>query len=299
MKYFDPVNYDRNVAVVPVGADLATITGTSGTANLTVNGVAYLATFDTDLDETAEDFVASHRAALLLRGITVAAVGSVKQVDTVTVTGASGTATIAAAGGLSKVVTFTSTLTISCTNFVASWAADYLAVGLVITADGETVVFTAAELGLEFVHPTIDPLTGDLDGSVANTTPGASVLQFGTKRSHIVTNRVAVTVANVSGDLSATLTGTFIPDFNIARVYQLAVSAAITIAAPLNLKDGQYVRFEITTDANLTITWNAAYQFAGGTEHTQTSTALDILAGNYNAASGKVYLTLESSDVKA
>jgi hypothetical protein len=48
-----------------------TITGTSGTANVTVGGIAYLATFATDLDTTAANFVTAHAAALLLRRITV------------------------------------------------------------------------------------------------------------------------------------------------------------------------------------------------------------------------------------
>lgn len=48
-----------------------TLTGTSGTANITVNGTAYLATFDTDLSTTAANFVTAHSTALLAAGITV------------------------------------------------------------------------------------------------------------------------------------------------------------------------------------------------------------------------------------
>ena len=44
-----------------------TITGTSGTANVNINGINYLATFDTDLNTTASNFVTLHAAALLLR----------------------------------------------------------------------------------------------------------------------------------------------------------------------------------------------------------------------------------------
>jgi len=51
-----------------------TLTGTSGTANINVNGVNYLSTFDTDLTETASDFVTAHAAAILAAtGITVTA----------------------------------------------------------------------------------------------------------------------------------------------------------------------------------------------------------------------------------
>ena len=50
-----------------------TLTGTSGTANITVGGVNYLATFTTNLNTSATNFVTSHAAALLALGITVTA----------------------------------------------------------------------------------------------------------------------------------------------------------------------------------------------------------------------------------
>lgn len=53
-----------------------TLTGTSGTANITVNGTAYLATFDTSLTVTAADFVTSHLAALEARGYEVTSNGA-------------------------------------------------------------------------------------------------------------------------------------------------------------------------------------------------------------------------------
>jgi len=48
-----------------------TLTGTSGTANVAVNGVNYLATFNTDLTTTASDFVTAHGATLLALGFTI------------------------------------------------------------------------------------------------------------------------------------------------------------------------------------------------------------------------------------
>jgi len=41
------------------------LTGTSGTANVSIDGTAYLATFDTTLATTAANFVALHAAAIL------------------------------------------------------------------------------------------------------------------------------------------------------------------------------------------------------------------------------------------
>jgi len=42
-----------------------TLSGTGGTANINVNGTNYLATFNTDLATTAQDFVTTHGAAIL------------------------------------------------------------------------------------------------------------------------------------------------------------------------------------------------------------------------------------------
>jgi len=299
MKLFDSENTDRSVLAMAVGGDTLTLTGTSGTADVTIDGIEYVATFDTDLDETSEDFKATHKAALRLRGIFTEVVGSVKQVDTVSVTGTSGTATIAAAGGLQSTVTWDTNLTDTCANFVTAYAAAYLAVGIVITSSVADIIFTSTELGQEFLHPTITPATGDLDGTVANTTAPASILVFSKKNPHVMTQRCAVSVANATGDLNGTVAATLILDCNTARVFQLAVSAPLTLAAPRNMQGGQYIRLEITTNANLAITWNAKFQFAGGTEPTQTSTALDILEGSYNKTAAKFYMTVRSPDVKA
>ena len=57
--------YQTTAAVA--GEKTSTITGTSGTANITINGVAYLATFNTSLTQTATDFVATHGPAILAR----------------------------------------------------------------------------------------------------------------------------------------------------------------------------------------------------------------------------------------
>lgn len=67
------------VRVMPSGQRGArgfTLTGTSGTANITVNGTAYLATFSSTLGTTATNFVTTHAAALKALGITVAKYGT-------------------------------------------------------------------------------------------------------------------------------------------------------------------------------------------------------------------------------
>lgn len=105
-----------------------------------------------------------------------------KQVDTITLTGTSGTANVTLVGGLTKTATFSSTLAGTATAFVTSHAAAYLAEGIVVTAVGATIVFTAAVGGTAFVSPAIANATGDLAGTVANTTSNISgtTLQFDT-----------------------------------------------------------------------------------------------------------------------
>lgn len=56
--------------------DTVTLTGTSGTANLTVAVTTYLLTFASNLTTTAANAVTLHAAALLLRGITLTSSGA-------------------------------------------------------------------------------------------------------------------------------------------------------------------------------------------------------------------------------
>lgn|SRR3990167_1095663 len=63
-----------NSAVAQVATH--TLTGTSGTANVGINGANYLATFTTDLTTSAANFVTSHAATLLTIGITATSSGA-------------------------------------------------------------------------------------------------------------------------------------------------------------------------------------------------------------------------------
>jgi hypothetical protein len=86
------------VRVMPAGhkgAQGFTLTGTSGTANINVNGTNYLATFNTSLSQTATDFVTTHAAAILVNhGVTVTKAGTAdlrfKTATTLTITNATG-----------------------------------------------------------------------------------------------------------------------------------------------------------------------------------------------------------------
>ena len=93
------------------------------------------------------------------------------QIDTVTLTGTSGTANITGAGGLTKLVTFNSDLTTTAADFVTAHAAAYLAVGIEITSADEILTFTAHVAGTAFTSPVIANVSGDLNGTVDNVIP--------------------------------------------------------------------------------------------------------------------------------
>jgi hypothetical protein len=111
--------------------------------------------------------------------------GAQTQVETITLTGTSGTATVAAAGGLSKVATYGDSLTDTAGDFVTSWAAAYLAVGITITSDGPTIIFTDAVPGTGFTAPTIANLTTNLAGTVAHTMPNIAEADSGAIRGRL------------------------------------------------------------------------------------------------------------------
>lgn len=53
------------------------LTGTSGTATITIAGTGYLATFNTDLETTAADFITTHESAINTQGFRVEQFGSI------------------------------------------------------------------------------------------------------------------------------------------------------------------------------------------------------------------------------
>ena len=95
---------------------------------------------------------------------------AVAQVDTLTLTGTSGTADVTGTGGLTKTATFNTDLTTTASDFVTAFAADYLAVGITLTSSGEDIIFTASVAGVSFTSPVITTTDGDLSGTVVNTT---------------------------------------------------------------------------------------------------------------------------------
>jgi hypothetical protein len=87
------------------------LTGTSGDADISVDGVAYSAVFNTDLSTTASGFVSTHSADLLEAGISVVAVGetlyfaAVEEGDSFTISIANTTPDLDGTVSISPVIT--------------------------------------------------------------------------------------------------------------------------------------------------------------------------------------------------
>lgn len=93
----------------------------------------------------------------------------VAQVDTVTLTGTGGTANISAAGGLTKLATWNTSLTQTAADFVTAHAAAYALVGITVTSSVADIIFTSTLVGMPFEHPVITNVTLTLDGTVVST----------------------------------------------------------------------------------------------------------------------------------
>jgi hypothetical protein len=91
------------------------------------------------------------------------------QIDTITLTGTSGTAHISLAGGLTKTATFNIDLPTTASDFVTANSAAYLAQGIVITSNSADIIFTANVSGTPFTSPAITNTSGNLNGNVVNT----------------------------------------------------------------------------------------------------------------------------------
>ncbi len=96
------------------------------------------------------------------------------RVDTITLTGSTGTCNILV-GGFTGLATFSMTLSITAQDFVTAYESDYDAVGIVLTSVGADLIFTAKVAGTEFDGETsLVNASGNLFGSIAYTTSSYS-----------------------------------------------------------------------------------------------------------------------------
>lgn len=198
----------ETVAPVPIGTGTITGIGTSKTVTFNTtatqtatdfkNGtgnIAYYATLGVTLSSSGADIIftavtagtgftspvftntAGDIAGTLASTATkyYANVTAIKQVETVLITGTSGSLTVTAAGSLSKTLPFTWTILDSINNFVIANAAAYLAANIVLTGTATQLVFTAQTAGTGFTAPVITNITDNLAGTVVST-PNISLI---------------------------------------------------------------------------------------------------------------------------
>jgi hypothetical protein len=100
----------------------------------------------------------------------------IKQVDTVTLSGTSGTANLTCAGVI-RVLTFNTSLTQTATDFVTANEAADSGVGVVLTSSGPDLIFTSTIAGIPFTSPWVALLTGDLVGVTVHTTANVPAVE--------------------------------------------------------------------------------------------------------------------------
>lgn len=172
-----------------------TLTGTNGTANITINGVTVLVNFVSSLEQSAAYFVADNLSTFT--GVAITNPGSavisfsgpitscsiatvsgnlsgsvahpqtaVKRKDTITLTGTSGTANVLC-DGVTRVATFFNSLTETAAGFAASYSALYLAGGVVLTSSSNTIIFESQTAGVNFTgNTTITNVVNPNQGSL-------------------------------------------------------------------------------------------------------------------------------------
>lgn len=123
-------------------------------------------------------------AAAVKQKDTITLIGSApaKHKYTLTLSGTSGTAQITGTGTLIKTITFatggTLDLAQTANDYYIENAAFYLVEGATLTQSNNTLIFEAVTAGTPIVIPTITNLTGDLFGTVVETTPNVVVGQL-------------------------------------------------------------------------------------------------------------------------
>jgi hypothetical protein len=198
-------NTQANSAGTP-RIDYAELSGTEGTASILCNGITRLATFRDDLPTTIADFVSSwysdyYAAGVMIShdsedrvifteingadftgatyvtnvsdeltggtGTTQSHVEGQKRIDTISLSGTGGTASVTC-DGLSKRCIYSDSLTNTAAGFVTSYAAAYLERGVVVTSSGEDIIFTAEYAGQNFTGATtITNVAGFYAGSIS------------------------------------------------------------------------------------------------------------------------------------
>lgn len=186
-----------------------TITGSSGSANITFNGTAYPLTFNSSLVQTATDFVTTNASAIakVFGGASVESTGAIikfvankpdvfiyvsnavnssgnlagtvlyttvasvsHQVATVTLSGTSGTCLVNF-NGTDYPLVFDTSLTKTADNFVSQYASSILSIpfGESVVSSSSGTIIFTAKKSNGFIRASVTGLSGSMGGSTAYT----------------------------------------------------------------------------------------------------------------------------------
>jgi hypothetical protein len=162
-----------------------TVTGTSGTCNITVNGTAYLATFDTDLTTTAANWVTAHGATIAARwhGATVTSAAAVITIVS-NIPGVSITATISAAvsgnlsGSAAAGTAVVAQSTMKADGALAAFRAMYNAMPAVMKARKSELVFMVTAAVYDNYMTSLESATAGSEVAYYALKDGQKVLAF-------------------------------------------------------------------------------------------------------------------------
>jgi hypothetical protein len=146
-------------------------------------------------------------------------VTAVKQKETVTLTGTSGSAVITGAGLEARIADWDTGLTETAAAFVTAFDDDYAGVGVVLTSSGADLIFEAAVAGTPFTAPTALNASGDLDGTVAHTT--ANRIAVKQKDTVTMTGSFGTASMTLAGGLTSEIIGEPTPTL-IASIFKAA-----------------------------------------------------------------------------
>jgi hypothetical protein len=156
---------------------------------------------------------------------------------------------------------------------------------IISNAEITTELYVSGQLSLG--GPLVLVGSSDIDFSVANsvTVPDLYTLNIS------VAGTVIASGAVCGGVVALTDGATINTDAHLGNTFTVTLGGNRTMAAPTNVATGQKIVYRIKQDGtgSRTLTWNAAFRFAGGTAPTLTTTAAktDYIGFIYNAADSK------------
>jgi hypothetical protein len=273
-EFFDLGNFPKNALLEGyVDKNVVTLSGSSGTGNITAAGLVKLATFATDLTTTANNFVAAHSAAYQALGVHVAA--------------------------LAGVLTFTTKVkqvSVSFANVSGNLAG---AITAVFTPDFSRHRIFRLNVGC---NSTISNAINAIDGAYfrfENKTDLNRVTLTGTSGTANVTAGGLTKLATFATDLSTTA-GNFVTAnaaAYLAKGIILTNSTATLIFTPIgNVVVNASIanvsgNLNGTITTNYTITFGSKFDIAGGTIAAQTVNGRDVLEGYYSRTEDKFLIT--------